>query len=171
MTALDPVLKRWPLFALIASAAMLAIAHGFETFGHLAPCHLCLQQRLVYWWAMPIALAVMGQERFAPTWRGPSARWLLAIVFLVSAWLAAFHAGVEWKWWPGPSTCTGAGVPKVTAADLKDLLDGTRITSAPMCDKAAWVFAGLSMAGWNCIASLVLTGLSVLAAVKRKAAA
>ena len=43
--ALDIVLKRWPFFALLASAAMLAVAHGFETFGHLAPCHLCLKQR------------------------------------------------------------------------------------------------------------------------------
>ncbi|MDB5431675.1 MAG: disulfide bond formation protein [Caulobacter sp.] len=165
MTALDPVLKRWPLLAFLAAAAMLAVAHAFETFGHLAPCHLCLQQREVYWVAMPLALAVMAQERFAPGLRGPSARWLLAAVFLVSAGLAFFHAGVEWKWWPGPTTCTGGGA-KVTAADLAAMLNGTRAVTAPMCDKAAWVFLGLSMAGWNALASVILTALSVLSVRK-----
>ena len=32
-----PVLKQWPLVALITALAMLAIAHAFETFGGLAP--------------------------------------------------------------------------------------------------------------------------------------
>ena len=46
---LRPILDRWRLFALLASVAMLATAHAFETFGGLAPCELCLKQRTVYW--------------------------------------------------------------------------------------------------------------------------
>jgi disulfide bond formation protein DsbB len=47
-------------------------------------------------------------------------------------------------------------------------LNGAKVRP-PSCDKAAWVFAGLSMAGWNALASLGLAGLSVLAAVREHA--
>ena len=42
---MNTLLRQWPAAAFLASAAMLAIAHAFETFGGLAPCTLCLQQR------------------------------------------------------------------------------------------------------------------------------
>ena len=51
-------LDHWLWMALLASAFLLAIAHAFETFGGLAPCLLCLQQRTVYWVA--IAVAAVG---------------------------------------------------------------------------------------------------------------
>ena len=40
----------------------------------------------------------------------PAARILLllvALAFLINAGLGIYHAGVEWKWWPGPTTCAG----------------------------------------------------------------
>jgi disulfide bond formation protein DsbB len=170
MTALDPILKRWPLFAALASLAMLGIAHAFETFGHLAPCHLCLKQREVYWAALTIAAAIALAEPRLTGWKGPSPRWLLVAIFAVSIGLAAFHAGVEWKWWPGPSTCiTAAGGLKVTAGQMSALLRGASTSTAPMCDKAAWVFLGISMAGWNAVASVILTALSALSTRRRLA--
>jgi disulfide bond formation protein DsbB len=171
MTALDPNLKRWPLFAALASLAMLGAAHAFETFGHLAPCHLCLKQREVYWAALTIAAALVLAEPRMTGWKGPSPRWLLVLVFAASAALAAYHAGVEWKWWPGPSTCTTApGAARVTADQMAALLNGTSKSTAPMCDKAAWVFLGISMAGWNAVASVVWTALSVLSTRRRLSA-
>jgi disulfide bond formation protein DsbB len=162
----DIFLARWPLVALIASALMLAIAHGFETFGGLAPCALCLRQREVYWVAMAVAAAALVLGRFregrslAPWGAG-----LLAAVFLVGAGVAAFHAGVEWHWWPGPTTCTGGS--SASAADLMAAMNGKQV-KPPSCDRAAWVFAGLSMAGWNAIASLILAAASVVAALRRR---
>ena len=47
------------------------------------------------------------------------------------------------------------------------MLDGARIRP-PACDEAAWVFGGLSMAGWNVLASLALAGLSVVAALRER---
>ena len=174
MTSLDqtlgPILKRWPIFAALASLAMLGIAHAFETFGHLAPCHLCLKQREVYWVAAAVAAAIVVLEATVKAWRWPSPRWLLAAIFLFGAGLAFFHAGVEWKWWPGPTTCTTGGVPHVNADMMKGILNGTTTSTAPMCDKAAWIFLGISMAGWNAVASLGLTALSAMAA-RRKVAA
>lgn len=161
-TFLRPFLQRWRLWALISSLLMLAIAHGFETIGGLAPCTLCLRAREVYWVAAWVALAGMfvvrmrGGERWRAAFDG-----VLALIFAVGVGIAVYHAGVEWKLWPGPTACSsGAGF--VNAGQMADLLQGAKI-KPPACDKAAWVFLGISMAGWNALVSLKLTILSVLA--------
>ena len=162
-------LDRWRFFALLASAAMLAIAHAFETFGHLAPCELCLKQRGVYWAAIGVAAVAMVVVRLpgGPRWRELSC-WLLALVFLASAGAAGYHAGVEWKFWPGPQSCTGVG--SVSVADLQAMLNGAGV-KGPRCDQPAWIFLGVSMAGWNAVASVILTAFSVAAARRERAKA
>ena len=165
MAALDRLFKHWPLAALAISAAMLAIAHAFQTFGGLAPCHLCLKQREVYWAALAvsgIAVAAGFTRVGAPAPRIASL--ILAAVFAYGAYLAAFHAGAEWKWWPAPAGCSSTGA--VSAADLQALLSGAA-KKAPACDQAPWRFLGLSMAGWNCLASVALVGLSLTAAARK----
>lgn len=161
--ALRPILARWPLFAALASAAMLAAAHAFENFGGLPPCTLCLRQREVYW----VALAV-GLIGFA-AWRWPATRrWValaLTAIFLVGVGVAAYHAGAEWKFWPGPASCASTG-GSVSADDLLAALGGG--VKPPACDEALWVFLGLSMAGWNALISLGLAAFS-LAAARRPA--
>jgi disulfide bond formation protein DsbB len=147
--------------ALASSLSMLAIAHGFETFGRMAPCELCLKARAIYWVAAGVAL-VIAVARRPPLRVGPAANLFLALAFLGSAALAGYHAGVEWHFWPGPKSCTGGAV-EVSLADMTRLLNGGPV-AAPACDKAAWRWLGLSMAGWNAIISLKLTVLSVLAA-------
>lgn len=164
MSKLDPLLVRWPLLALIASAAMLATAHIFQRLGY-APCLLCLKQREVYWVAGAVALGVMVVTRVVLK----SARWravlnlILGAIFLVGVGVAVYHAGVEWKFWPGPEAC--APDSGVSADDIGALLAGEEV-ELPACDKPAWVFLGLSMAGWNALASLALAVLSLAAARK-----
>ena len=34
---------------------------------------------------------------------------LLVLLWFASMVFGIYHSGVEWKWWPGPSTCTGGG--------------------------------------------------------------
>jgi disulfide bond formation protein DsbB len=168
---LRPFLARWRLWALASSLLLLAIAHGFETIGGLAPCALCLRAREVYWVAAWIALASMFLVRMRG---GERWRWhtnaVLALIFAVGTALAVYHSGVEWKWWPGPTACASAG-GAVNAGQMADLLQGAKI-APPACDKPAWVFLGLSMAGWNGLISLALTILSLLAVAheRRKAA-
>jgi disulfide bond formation protein DsbB len=166
---LRPLLDRWRLVSLIVAAAMLAIAHAFQSFEGLAPCTLCLRQREVYWWVGSMALVFMVVVRRPG---GPRLReatcWLLALAFLTGAGIAIYHAGAEWKFWPGPTTCASAGGGGgVNAQALTNLLAGAKI-KPPACDKAAWVFLGLSMAGWNALISLALAGLSVAAAVRER---
>jgi disulfide bond formation protein DsbB len=103
-------------------------------------------------------------ERFRP-WLNV----LLGLIFLYGMGMAIYHSGAEWKWWPGPTTCaSGGGGQGATTAQLLALLDGAKV-SAPACDKAAWVFLGLSMAGWNAIISLKLAVWSFIAARESRA--
>jgi disulfide bond formation protein DsbB len=160
MKFLDPILKRWPIFALLAAAAALGIAHAFQTFGGLEPCHLCLKQREVYWAALPVAglasISLFTQWKDAGRSFGGAA---LALIFLYGAYLAGFHAGAEWKWWPAPETCASGA--KASLQGVMALMGG-HAKAGPACDKAAWVFLGLSMAGWNFLLSLGLVAMSAL---------
>ncbi|HEY9217751.1 MAG TPA: disulfide bond formation protein B [Phenylobacterium sp.] len=149
--------------ALLSSALMLAIAHAFEAAGY-EPCLLCLRQREVYWTAGGVALGGLVLLRFAKDrgWR-VALDALLAVIFLVGLGVAVYHAGAEWKFWPGPTACAaGSGV---SADAMADLLNSSKRIHAPSCEEPAWVFLGLSMAGWNALVSLKLTILSVAAAM------
>jgi disulfide bond formation protein DsbB len=168
MAVLDLMFKRWPFVALFVSAAMLAVAHAFQAFG-FAPCHLCLKEREVYWVASGISVIAIAAEM--TRYRAPAPRiasLILACVFGYGTYLAAFHAGAEWKWWPAPVTCSSAG--PVNLAQLKALLAGAKTMQGPACDQAPWVFLGLSMAGWNCLISAGLVGLSLTAAARKEPA-
>jgi disulfide bond formation protein DsbB len=158
-------LRHWLVIALVTALAMLGIAHAFETFGRLAPCHLCLEQREVYWVAAAVAAMGLAAGRAPQGERFSNAfGWLLAIVFLVGTAIAVNQAGAEWGWWPGPESCSGHQT--VTVDDLKRLMQGSKV-AAPRCDVAAWRFLGLSMAGWNALVSLKLTGWSAACGLRR----
>jgi disulfide bond formation protein DsbB len=163
------LLDRWRLCALLISAAMLAIAHAFERFGGLAPCILCLKQREVYWWVGGLAIAFMVLVRLpgGARWRAATC-WMLGLGFLIGAGVAAYHAGAEWKFWPGPAACAAVS-GRVTAEDLQAFLNNAKPYRGPSCETPAWVFAGLSMAGWNAVASVVFAGLSGVAGWRERA--
>jgi disulfide bond formation protein DsbB len=158
----------WPLLALAACAVMLGAAHAFETFGKLAPCLLCLKQREVYWvtGALALVTVVLTRTAWADKVRKPLIL-LIGLGFLYGAGVAAYHAGAEWKWWPGPAACAAGGA--ASADDLVAMLKGVKI-AAPSCDKAVWIFLGLSMAGWNAVISLGLAIASVFAGLRASAA-
>lgn len=158
-------LEWWPVVAFVASAAMLAAAHAFETFGKLYPCPLCLRQREVFWVAGTVAVIAIA-ARYSP-WALQARRpfdLLLGAIFLYGAGLAAYHAGVELKWWPGPTTCSGGAT--AAASDLVAMLKGDTI-KPPACDKAAWIFLGISMAGWNALISLGLATTALAAGFRK----
>jgi len=159
------LISRWPLLAALASAAILAAVHVIQAQGY-APCELCLKQRAVYWAAVAIGLVGYGVQRLRP---GPKVRMavaaVLALTFLVGAGVAAYHAGVEQAWWPGPTSCTGGG--SASAAAMARLIAGEKVIP-PQCDQIVWSVLGLSMAAWNMLISLGLAGLSVLAALSAR---
>ena len=154
-------IRQVALAVALGAAATIGGALVFEhAFGYV-PCKLCLIQRDPYYAAIPLALAT---ALLPPRW-GRTGLWLLALVFLVSAGLGAYHAGVEWGFWPGPADCGGgAGAGAGTMGDFLNQLQTTRVVS---CTEAAWRFLGLSLAGWNVLISLALAGLAVVAALDK----
>lgn len=151
---------RWPAFALIASAAMLAAAHLFEKVGGMAPCPLCLRQREVYWALIAMTIVGLIWWKLAPKRRFMVAlNVLIGLVFLVGVVVAAYHAGVEWKIFPPPAGCSAGG-----AIDPYAMGDLDRPFELPACNEAPFYILGLSMAGWNGIISALLAGISFAAA-------
>lgn len=147
--------------ALFLAAASILIALGFQYIGGYYPCALCFMQRYAYYIAVPalfaaLALSSGGERNGAMLLFG-----LVALAFLANAGLGVYHAGAEWKFWPGPDTCAGAQAVSTAADSLIKELETTRVVR---CDEAAIRILGLSFAGWNVIASLIIAGLSARAA-------
>jgi disulfide bond formation protein DsbB len=71
---------------------------------------------------------------------------------------AFYHVGVEQHWFAGPSACTAASGGATTLEQMKQQILGT----APvLCDRPAWTLFGVSLAGWNLLAALIMTGCCV----------
>ncbi len=148
----------------VVGAATLAIAWAFEVVGGYLPCPLCLEQRIPYYVAVPIA-AVAAWAALRGKW-GAAPRLALLVVGLVFAWsmyLAGFHAGVEWGWWPGPTDCAVDSGSVTDAGGLLGQLSGARVVA---CDEPALRVLGLSFAGWNFVVSAGLALASFAGAVR-----
>lgn len=146
---------------LIAAASALALASAYTAqyvFG-LQPCALCVWQRWPYWAAAGLGLAA------ALTIRRPLGLALVGLagglIFAAGAGLAGFHLGVEQGWWPGLSTCTGVGGTPDSVEALRQQLLNTPVVR---CDEVAFSLFGVSIAGFNLIASLALAALAFGAA-------
>ncbi|MCO5089671.1 disulfide bond formation protein B [Bosea sp. (in: a-proteobacteria)] len=152
-----PTLRR--LIALIGfvSFALVAGAWYFELVLHLLPCKLCLEQRVPHYAAIGLSLAALVLAR------SPRLQWLvllgLALLMAWSTWLGVYHAGVEWGWFVGPNDCGGAAGP--VSGSVQDFMKQLGTARIVACSEAAWRFLGLSLAGWNALAS---AGLVLIAA-------
>jgi len=137
------------VFLAVLSAGILLGAFGFEYIGGVKPCALCLGQRLP-WPILTVTagVAMLGLRRGASPLLAPAAFAVALLIALWSAYLAGFHAGVEWKWWPGPASCTGTDLPSSGGVSFNP-------GEIVKCDQIAWSMFGLSLAGYNFIFSLV----------------
>ena len=156
------VLTRRPPAALViaaAGAAAILGAYFFQYVLKLAPCPLCLEQRIPYYVAIPLALILAARVLWgAPRGLVRAGFAALVLIMLVGAGLGVYHAGIEWKWWLGPTECSGE-LPRLDSA--ADLMKQMQATSVVRCDQAAWRFLGLSLAGYNVLISLVLAGVAL----------
>jgi disulfide bond formation protein DsbB len=149
----------------VISAATLAGAWFFEYGLKLAPCPLCLEQRIPYHIIIPLSLLLT----IAALVRAPRNLLLVGFAAIVIAAgcnivLGTYHAGVEWHWWAGPADCSGPLTDLRTGGSLLDQLHAVHVVR---CDEAAWRFLGLSLAGYNVLISIALlyiAGLGIRAA-------
>lgn len=161
MTLLED--KSFLAMALVAAAAAGALALALiAQFGFaLWPCNLCYAQRVPYALALVFALIALTPAVDAPTRR--TVALLCAGLFLFNAAFAFYHVGVEEKWWLGPTECVGG----VRSFSLDDLATALTQTGRTGCDEAAFRLFGLSMAGYNVIAGLLLASGLAWAATRR----
>ncbi|AMJ63776.1 hypothetical protein AXW83_17750 [Bosea sp. PAMC 26642] len=146
--------------------ALIAGAWFFEIVIGLRPCKLCLEQRLPHYAAIGLSVAGLVLAR------SPLLQWLvllgLAGLMAWSFWLGVYHSGVEWGWFAGPNDCGGAAAP--VAAGVQDFMKQLQTTRVVACSEAAWRFLGLSLAGWNALASLGLLVLALAGLVRARRA-
>jgi disulfide bond formation protein DsbB len=130
--------------ALLLGGAYLS-QYGFGLF----PCEMCWWQRYAHFAALALALVA--------TVATPRRLWiaLAGLAILVAGLLGAYHAGVEYKWWEGVTTCSSTAAGN----SLEDILNAPLIR----CDEPQWTLFGISLAGFNFListaAALVVLGL------------
>ena len=131
-----------------------ALASQF--IGGLQPCELCLEQRLPYYWGLPLLALILVLWNRLPLTVWYVAMAIVVALFAWGAYLGGFHSGVEWGFWPGPTACTGVG------NDLSmDMLNDLQPVIG--CDVVQFRFLGLSLAGYNALISAAIVGLLGLA--------
>ncbi|MGO9232587.1 MAG: disulfide bond formation protein B [Methylocella sp.] len=153
---------RTPFFMALAilaiAAASITGAFIFEALGY-APCELCLKERIPYYAAIPIAVLTLFFAARGSKTLMSAGFVVLALIFAASAVFGAYHAGVEWGFWAGPTECTGA---LDHAASVSDFLKQLETVKVVRCDSAALRILGLSLAGWNAVISAGSAALAAL---------
>ncbi len=153
------------VLAFLMSASLLAGAYAFEYIGNMPPCDLCWTHRYAH-------MAILGSSAAGLFLSKASSNiyrlfgWLTVVALGTSAGVAGYHAGVEQKWWKGPSTCTASG--QTQATDMDSLFDNMMTTRLVLCDEIPWQMFGISMAGYNFLISLATFVFSLFALVRMK---
>ena len=156
-TSANPALTASAAVAVIAAATLVG-AWFFQLVLEILPCPLCLEQRYAYYLAVPLgALIAFVAARGAPRPLLLAGLAVLAIAALVNAGLGAYHAGVEWGFWQGPTDCTGPVGNLGSAGTLLQRLDTVKVIR---CDEVQWRFLGLSLAGYNVLISLLMAAIA-----------
>lgn len=140
--------KRAQLLALVVPAALLGGAYISEYVFGLFPCEMCWWQRYPHFAALAFALLSF----VAP----PKRLWVAvaAGAILASGLIGVFHAGVEYGFWEGLTSCSQ---PSVSGADALEAIFNQPIIR---CDQVQWSLLGISLAGFNAIFSIA-GGLAV----------
>ena len=150
------------LAAPIAALAVPLLLYGgalVSQYGFgLHPCEMCYWQRWPHQAAMVLAALALLLRRNDAAMR--LFTMLAALAIAISGAIGVFHAGVEYGFWEGITTCaTGGGGPVSLDA----------IMNAPLirCDTAQWTLFGISLAGFNAIFSFA-GALLVLILLRRR---
>ncbi|MCF6215277.1 MAG: disulfide bond formation protein B [Emcibacter sp.] len=150
------------MLAFVMSASLLAGAYGFQYIGGLAPCDLCWTQR----YAHMVILGLSGAGLLLKKYDRPLQNlyaWAVIIALDVSIVAAGYHAGIEQKWWAGPTTCTSGSIN--ASADMESLFDSMMESNLVLCDEIPWEMFGISMAGYNFLISFIVAQFVTFAVV------
>jgi len=146
-------LGRGNAVALAVPALLMAGALGSQYIGGLYPCEMCYWQRWPHYVAIVLALLAFFLN---PPARNVTIA-LAGLAVLTSGGVGVFHAGVEYHWWAGLTTCSSTAA----GSSLQDLMRAPLIR----CDTAQWTLGGISLAGFNALFS-IMGGLTILGLVR-----
>jgi disulfide bond formation protein DsbB len=144
----------------LAIAVLGALTIGgawiFQAWGY-QPCDLCLEQRTAYYVGIPLAVVAALVAVRLPRIVAMIFLAALALIFLANMGLAVYHSGVEWKFWQGPTACTGP----IDAGPLKagDLLSQLKSIKVVRCDEVQLRILGLSLANFNVLICAALAAI------------
>ena len=134
------------IISFLISSFMLISAFYLEYFHGALPCDLCITQR---WFhgaiiAYSFIIIVIIKKTLI------SKKFLMiggAILWLSSSLAGLYHFGIEMNFWTGPDGCSS------NIDFSKDTLTYLLNKSPIKCDEVMFEIFGLSLAGWNALAS------------------
>lgn len=155
MSAKSPAQGVYLLALAVPVVLIMAVYVAQFGFG-LAPCDMCWWQRYPHFAAIAFALVGLATRG---TRLGNALVTLAALSIGISGAIGAFHAGVEYGWWQGPTACSSTSLGNDPLAS---------IMNAPLirCDTPAWTLFGISLAGFNFLVSTA-SAVSILILLSR----
>ena len=145
----------------LVSSVMLISAFYLEYFHGALPCDLCITQRWFHGAIIAYSLMII----FILNKTSISKKLLLLggnILWLSSFIAGLYHFGIEMNFWTGPDGCSS------NIDFSKDTLKYLLSKSPIKCDEVMFKIFGLSLAGWNALASFFVFLLtSILLFYKR----
>jgi disulfide bond formation protein DsbB len=142
------------LWFILAASALALVAAVTAEFGfHIAPCILCLAQRVPFALAIVISGAALLVSKFSR-----SAFYVLAFLFLINTGISAYQVGIEQKLWGldeagNSQVCTASNLSVQNIKDLYQSMSGTPVGD---CAHPAFNFHGITFAVMDVVLSLVL---------------
>jgi disulfide bond formation protein DsbB len=153
----DPPVAAAAIVAVVGLLTICIVYFFQYAFGY-APCPLCLEQRSAFYVSVPLAaLLWLGANHGASSKVMTAGFVVITLAMLWNTGLSAYHAGVEWKFWPGPTDCSGPINSFGSASNMLKQLQDIRIVR---CDEASWRFLGISLAGYDVPVSLFLATIA-----------
>ena len=124
---LGPSAQAARALALAVPAALLAGAYVAQYGFGLYPCEMCWWQRYPLLAALPLAgLAFVAAP--ARVWTG-----LAALAILVSGAIGGYHAGIEYGWWQGITSCARIVPSDPGASPLEAIMNTPMISCNEAC--------------------------------------
>ena len=152
-------LRAWFATLALAAAGLVAVGYELQVLFRLAPCPLCIFQRVLYLLIAVLALAGSAFPRGRLLWSG-----LIVLVGAGGLGVAGYQTWMQ----AFPDLATECSYTDPGAVErLVDWLGmqfPTLFMATGFCTSRDWVFLGMSMANWSivCFAGFALVAVGLM---------
>lgn len=129
-------------------AALLAVYIAQYVF-NIAPCKLCLYERIPYWLIILFTVFGINIAKFYNITIK-----LCKYIIIAGIVLAAYHVGVEQNIFPEPKSCSAATMQNIN--NIEELTIYFTTNKPVSCSVKAYSLFNISFAGWNLILLILL---------------